>query len=77
MIGCADGAIASALSEALGPDNRYFPKDESFEASKEGPNLRFRVECPRPRPALSTVASIVSDARLFRDMWIEATGRQG
>jgi hypothetical protein len=75
LIECADEAVAKALNEALMPDNRYFPKDQRFKASKQGPIVRFDVESPRPRPALSTVASIISDARLFGDMWVEAKTR--
>jgi hypothetical protein len=57
------------------PDNRYFPKDQRFRASRDGPTIRFEVESPRGRPAISTVASIVSDAKLFRDVWVEAKTR--
>ena len=71
-IECGDGRVAAALSQALMPDNRYFPKDQRFQASKEGPIVRFNVASPRARPAFSTVASIVSDARLFRDIWLFA-----
>jgi hypothetical protein len=75
LIECVDETVAKALNEALMPDNRYFPKDQRFKASKEGSFIRFNVESPRPRPALSTVASIMSDARLFRDVWVEAKTR--
>ena len=57
------------------PDNRYFPKDQRFQASKEGSLVRFSVGSPRARPALSTVSSIISDAMLFRDVWVEAKTR--
>jgi hypothetical protein len=74
-IECSDGTVATALNEALMPDNRYFPKDQRFQASKEGAVIRFRVGSPRARPALSTVASIISDAKLFGDVWVEAKTR--
>ena len=81
LIECEDEDVAAALDAALAPDNRYFPKDELFEASRDGPLIRFSVVCPRIRPALSTTTSIISDARLFRDVWVEAKarglGRQG
>ncbi|HVC27280.1 MAG TPA: hypothetical protein VND40_03885 [Nitrososphaerales archaeon] len=57
------------------PDNRYFPKGQRFKASREGPFIRFSVGSPRARPALSTVASIISDAKLFSDVWVEAKTR--
>jgi hypothetical protein len=75
LIECRDEAVASALDEALMPDNRYFPKDQRFRASKEGAFIRFTVESPRARPALSTVASIIADAKLFGDVWVEAKTR--
>jgi hypothetical protein len=58
------------------PDNRYFPKDQSFQAEKEGSVIWFNVASPRARPVISTVASIISDARLFRDIWLEAETRK-
>jgi len=75
LIECEDEEIAAALNEVLMPDNRYFPKDQRFKASREGTVIRFDVESPRARPVLSTLASIVSDARLFRDVWVEAKTR--
>jgi hypothetical protein len=75
VIECSDDIVAKALNEALMPDNRYFPKDQRFEASREGALIRFAVESPRARPALGTVASIISDATLFRDVWVEAKTR--
>jgi hypothetical protein len=75
VIECSDVVVAEALNEALMPDNRYFPKDQRFKASREGPLVRFNVESPRARPALSTVSSIISDAGLFRDVWVEAKTR--
>jgi hypothetical protein len=74
-IECRDEAVAEALDEALMPDNRYFPKDQKFRASREGGLIQFGVASPRARPALSTVTSIVSDVRLFRDIWVEAKTR--
>lgn len=76
LIECSDETVAAALNEALMPDNRYFPKDQRFQASKQRNVLRFYVGSPRARPALSTVSSIVSDAMLFRDVWVEARTRR-
>jgi len=75
-IECGDGRVADALNQALMPDNRYFPKDQRFHASKEGSVLWFNVASPRTRPVISTVVSIVADARLFRDVWLEAETRR-
>jgi hypothetical protein len=75
VIECGDSLVASALSDALVPDNRYFPKDQEFSSSIKGPSLSFVVGSPRARQALSTVGSIVSDAKLFSDVWVEAKTR--
>lgn len=74
-IQCSDEKVADALNQALMPDNRYFPNDQRFRATKEGSLLRFNVASPRGRPVVSTVRSIISDARLFRDIWVEAKTR--
>lgn len=75
LIECADESVAAALNEALMPDNRYFPKDQRFHATRRGNLIRFEVGSPRVRPALSTVSSIISDAMLFRDVWVEVRHR--
>jgi hypothetical protein len=75
LIECRDETVATALNEALMPDNRYFPKDQRFQASKKGHIICFSVGSPRARPALSTVSSIISDAKLFGDVWVEAKTR--
>jgi len=75
LMECNDEAAAHALNEALMPDNRHFPRDQRFDASIEGSIIRFTIASPRARPALSTVASIISDARLFRDIWVEVKTR--
>jgi hypothetical protein len=75
LIECGDQAIATALNDVLMPDNRYFPKDQTFNSSKDGSSLQFSVESPRARPAISTVTSIISDTVLFRDVWVEAKTR--
>jgi len=76
LIRCRDGTVASALNDVLMPDNRYFPKDQRFRAWREGSSIRFEVESPRVRPALSTIASIVSDSLLFRDLWSGVKARR-
>lgn len=68
-IECRDEQVASALDSALMPDNRYFPKDQSFKASRRGNVLSFTVGSPRVRPAVTTVKSIIADARLFAEVW--------
>ena len=74
-IECSDEAAAGALNQALMPDNRHFPRDQRFLASKEGSTLRYTVASPRARPAFSTVSSIISDAKLFSDIWVEVKTR--
>lgn len=77
-IECVDEEVAAALDQALMPDNRYFPKDQEFRASKEGQVIRYEVDSPRVRPALTTMTSLLGDTRLFSEVWIEAkTGGLG
>jgi hypothetical protein len=74
-IECADGNIAEMLNEVLMPDNRYFPKDQEFAVLRRGNVLTFRVASPRARPALSTASSVLSDAKLFQDVWLQTKQR--
>ena len=74
-IECSDEEVAKALEQALMPDNRYFPKDQRFRCGREGSVISFEIGSPRVRPALTTVDSIVSDAKLFGDVWVEARTR--
>lgn len=74
-IECSDEAVADALNEALMPDNRHFPSDQRFLASKQDSTVRYTVSSPRARPALSTVSSIISDTKLFSDVWVEVKTR--
>jgi hypothetical protein len=74
-IECIDRRVAEMLNGVLMPDNRYFPKDQRFTVARRGPRLRFIVSSPRARPALSTAASILSDASLFQDVWLETKAR--
>ena len=66
MIECSDEAVAAALNEALMPDNTFLPKGPAIPGVEGGCVVRFDVGSPRARPALSTVSSIISDAKLFR-----------
>ncbi len=71
-IECRDEEVAMALDAALMPDNRYFPKDQSFTSRREGRMLAFRIASPRVRPALTTTSSLIFDARLFSEVWVMA-----
>ncbi len=63
------------MDDALRPDNRYFPKDQKFRSSRVGRLVRFEIGSPRVRPALATASSIISDTKLFGDVWVEAKVR--
>lgn len=73
-IECRDERIASDLDAALMPDNRYFPKDQSFKATRKGRLLTYTVGSPRMRPAVTTLKSIIADAKLFLEVWSQAKG---
>jgi len=59
------------------PDNRYFPKDQDFRGATEGRSLKFSIDSPRARPALSTVSSILADSRLFCEITGQVLAARG
>jgi hypothetical protein len=67
---CRDAATAEMLLAVLSPDNRAFPKDQSFtsELDEGGTALVFQASSERPMSVFSTVESILADVRLFEDV---------
>src|SRR5690348_2912794 len=70
-ITCQDAATAKKLLAVLSPDNRAFPKDQSFTALDllDGA-LLFQAESERPLSVFSTMESILSDVQLFEEIWL-------
>jgi hypothetical protein len=69
LIRCVDERTAQSLELVLYPDNRIFPKDQRFNFIRDGKTLRFNIESPRIMPALSSLESLLSDAKLFQEVW--------
>lgn len=70
---CRSDLEARSLALALSPDNKGVPKDQSFVTTQEGRSLNFRVSSDRASGALSTALSILSDAKLFQEVWALAS----
>jgi hypothetical protein len=70
---CAGAKEASSLRATLSPDNKTVPKDQKLTVEQRGRNLRFVVESPRPAAGLSSALSLLSDARLFQEVWTLAS----
>ena len=66
---CAGAREAAALESTLKPDNHPLPKDQTFTSSREGSVLKFRISSPRPSSCVSSALSLLSDARLFSEVW--------
>lgn len=69
VIVCNTPKEAFSLQSVLAPDNKSVPKDQSFSSSTYGKNLRFLISSARVSGCLSSAASILTDAKLFQDVW--------
>jgi hypothetical protein len=69
---CSGEREAGALESTMSPDNASVPRDQRFTAARRGSSLRFEVESARPAGALSSVVSLLTDAKLFQDVWMVA-----
>ena len=69
VIECESEVMARSLGVALSPDNKSAPKDQSFSSSQEGRNLVFSISSPRASGCISSALSILSDSRLFQEVW--------
>jgi len=66
---CAGTKEASALRRTLASDNKSLPKDQRMTVEQDGRELRFSIQSTRPVSVLSSVASLLSDAKLFQEVW--------
>jgi len=71
-IECFGERQARALEATLSPDNNSIPKDQKFSAKRRGASLRFKVESARPSTTLSSIVSLLTDAKLFQEVWMLA-----
>ena len=67
---CGSAAEARSLEQALSPDNKSIPKDQTFSTNLEGKNLRFLISSPRAASCISSALGILGDAKLFQDVWM-------
>ena len=69
VIECRTEREASALEEALFPDNSSVPKDQEFSETRKGRTLTYRISSQRAAGAISSAVGLLSDAKLFQDVW--------
>jgi hypothetical protein len=70
---CLGEREATSLEAALSPDNKSIPKDQRFSSERSGSVLRFKISSPRPASCISSALSLLSDARLFQEVWSAAS----
>lgn len=66
---CLGEREASSLERVLGPDNHRLPKDQSIVSERRGSVLTFTVSSPRASSCVSSALGLLSDARLFSEVW--------
>ena len=66
---CRTAREAAALESALEPDNHPLPKDHKLSSRRRGSVLTMEVTSPRPASCVSSAFSILSDAKLFAELW--------
>jgi len=72
-IECLSEREAVSLEAALGPDNHPLPKDQRLSSSRAGRVLVFRIDSGRPSSCVASAQSLLSDARLFAEVWSVAS----
>ncbi len=66
---CYGEREAAALEAALGPDNHPLPRQQRFSSNRKGRLLAFRIRSVRHATCVSSAISLLSDARLFGEVW--------
>jgi Transcription factor Pcc1 len=67
---CADARTAKTLEAVLAPDNRPLPRGLRFAEKRTGRSLAFEASSQNHRSAHAAVESVLSDARLFQEVWL-------
>jgi len=70
---CAGEREARSLESTLSPDNKSAPKDQELVVERRGRSLHFIIESPRPAAGLVSALSLLSDAKLFQEVWMLAS----
>ena len=70
---CAGEEEARSLRSTLSPDNKSLPKDQRMVVERSGRTLRFVIRSPRPVAGLTSALGLLSDAKLFQEVWALAS----
>jgi len=70
---CSGEREARSLKATLSPDNKSVPRDQRLNVDLNGRTLRFVIESARPAAGLSSALSLLSDAKLFQEVWMLAS----
>jgi hypothetical protein len=73
VIECLGEKEATALEAALSADNHTLPKDQLFFVRRNGSVLSFKMSSPRRASCVSSALSLLSDAKLFGEVWSAAS----
>ncbi|MGD0637683.1 MAG: hypothetical protein ABSA72_06565 [Nitrososphaerales archaeon] len=72
-IECLGEREAASLEAALTPDNHPLPKGQRFSSTRIGSVLSFRITSDRQSSCISSAISLLTDARLFDEVWSAAS----
>ncbi|MDG6898280.1 MAG: hypothetical protein JRN24_00935 [Nitrososphaerota archaeon] len=67
---CGNRRIAEKLESVLLPDNKAIPSDLTFSMRRRSNRLYFEAYSARLRSPVTTVASLLSDVVIFREIWL-------
>lgn len=66
---CGTEREAASLEEVLSPDNKAIPKDQELTSQRQGTVLSYRISSERATGCISSALGLLSDAKLFQDVW--------
>jgi transcription factor Pcc1 len=66
---CRGEREAASLEAVLRPDNHPLPRGQRITTTRDGGSLRITVTSSRAANCVSSVLSLLSDARLFAQVW--------
>jgi len=72
-IECLGEREAASLEAALTPDNHPLPKRQRFSSTRIDSVLSFRITSDRQSSCISSAISLLTDARLFDEVWSAAS----
>ncbi len=66
---CLGEREAASLEAALSPDNHPLPKDQRLDSTRRADTLTYTISSPRASSCVASALSLLSDARLFAQVW--------